>query len=208
MTAILVADDHAMFRRGVIDLLRQHGVEPIEECATGAEALDRIHRHAYRAVILDLSLPDRSGLDILKQVRAVQPQLPVLIVSMHAEEQFAMRALRAGASGYVMKGASAEVLWTAVAKVLSGGTFVSPALGERLGAGLADPKGGEPHERLSDREFQVFRAIAAGIPARAIAEHLGLSVKTVNSHRMNVLAKLGLKSNAEVIRYAIERGLV
>lgn len=205
---ILVVDDHTMYRGGVRALLQQHGVRDVDEAAGGNDALAMIRKRRYDALILDLSLPDRDGLDVLKQLKAVQPMLPVLIVSMHAEEQFAVRALKAGAAGYVTKGASADVLWSAVAKVLSGGTFVTPQLGERLASGLAGRAGDDAHERLTDREFQVFRALAAGTPSRELAAQLGVSVKTVSAHRMNVLSKLGLRSNAELVRYAIERGLV
>jgi len=205
---MLVVDDHTMYRRGVRDLLQQHGVDDVDECAAGNDALDLVRRHRYDAVILDLTLPDRDGLDVLKQIRALPAPPPVLIVTMHAEEQFAMRALKAGAAGYVMKGASADTLWRAVQKTLSGGTFVSAQMGERLASGLTLAQRGEPHERLTDREFQVFRALAAGTPSRDIAGLLGLSVKTVNTHRVNILGKLGLRSNAELIRYALERDLV
>ena len=205
---ILIVDDHTMYRGGVRALLQQHGVGDVDECATGNDALDMARRRRYDALILDLSLPDRDGLDVLKQLKAAQPALPVLIVTMHAEEQFAVRALKAGAAGYVTKGASAGVFWSAVEKVLSGGMFVTPQLGERLASGLAWSGVADPHERLTDREFQVFRALAAGVPSREIAAQLGLSIKTVNAHRINVLSKLSLRSNAELIRYAIERGLV
>ncbi|HEV2720683.1 MAG TPA: response regulator transcription factor, partial [Thermoanaerobaculia bacterium] len=205
---LLVVDDHTLYRRGVRGLLQQHGVDDVDECAAGNEALDLVRRQHYDVVILDLTLPDRDGLDVLKQIKSMPAPPPVLIVSMHAEEQFAVRALKAGAAGYVTKGASADVLWSAVQKVLSGGTFVSAQMGERLAAGLAWQEQREPHERLTDREFQVFRALAAGMPARHIAAQLGLSVKTVNTHRINVLGKLALHSNAELIRYAIERALV
>jgi DNA-binding NarL/FixJ family response regulator len=205
---LLIVDDHTMYRGGVRALLQQHGVGDVDEAARGNDALEMTRKRRYDALILDISLPDRDGLDVLKQVKAVQPMLPVLVVSMHAEEQFALRALKAGAAGYVTKGASADLFWTAVQKVLSGGTFVTPQLGERLASGLVSRADADPHERLSDREFQVFRSLAAGIPTRDIAAQLGLSAKTVNAHRMNVLAKLRLRSNAELIRYAIERGLV
>jgi len=208
MMRVLIVDDHAMYRRGVRDLLRQHGIENIDECERGNDAIEAARSTSYDAIILDISLPDRDGLDVLKQVKTVRPVVPVLMVSMHSEEQYAVRSLKAGAGGYAMKGVSADVLWTAFSKVLSGGTFVSAQLGERLGGGLAKRGVGEAHERLSDREFQVFRALAAGTPTRDIATQLGLSMKTVSTHRMNVLSKLGLSSNAELIRYAIEHGLV
>jgi two-component system invasion response regulator UvrY len=205
---VLVVDDHSVYRQGVRTVLQQHGVGDVEESETGNDAIDMARDRRYDAIILDLTLPDRDGLDVLKQIKALQATVPVLIVTMHAEDQFALRALKAGAAGYVTKGASADVFWSAVEKVLSGGTYVTPQMGERLASGLAWRGHAAPHERLTDREFQVFRALAAGVPSREIAVTLGLSVKTVSAHRTNVLSKLGLRSNAELIRYAIERHLV
>lgn len=204
---ILVVDDHGLTRRGVREVLVAHGVA-VDEAASGGEALELTRANPYDAVLLDISLPDRDGLDVLKQIRSQLPHLPVLMLSMHDEEQYAVRALKAGASGYMPKGVAADLLWGAVQKIVSGGSYVSPALAESLAGDLQGRSAGEPHARLTDREFQIFRAIAEGASMRTIASTLGLSIKTVNTHRANILQKMGLRSNAELIRYAIERGLV
>jgi len=205
---VLLVDDHSMYRRGVRELLREHGMSDIDECAEGNAAIGKARQGGYDAIVLDISLPDRDGLDVLKQIKAALPKVPVLMLSLHAEEQYAVRALKAGASGYLTKGANADVLWSAFAKVLSGGTFITPELAERLASGLTRRGDVEAHKLLSDREFQVFRLLATGVPAREIATRLGLSVKTVSTHRMHIQTKLGLKGNAELIRYAIDRRLV
>lgn len=207
MMRVLAADDHGLVRRGVRDVLAPYGVT-VDEASGGNEAIDKNRGTRYDAIILDISFPDRDGLDVLKQIKAEQPTVPVLMVSMHAEKQYAVRALRAGAAGYLMKEAAAEQLWEAVSKVAAGGTYITPTLAEHLADALTHRQVDEPHQRLSDREFQVFRSLGEGKPTREIAEQLGISVKTVHTHRMNVLQKLGLRSNAELIHYAIEHRLV
>lgn len=205
---ILVVDDHALFREGVKHVLTRDTSTLVDEAASGGEGIEKVRQNRYDAIILDMSMPDRSGLDVLKQIRAEQPRLPILIVSMHGEDIYATRALRAGASGYMTKESAAAELTTAVTKILSGGKYVSPALAERLADSLGRKQTDLPHERLTDREFQVFRALAQGHSPREIAARLGLSVKTVNTHRSRILEKTGLRNTAALIHYAIELGLI
>ncbi len=207
MVRILLVDDHAVVRRGVRAILEDqlHGAN-VSEAGSGDEALAALAQ-PFDAVVLDLSMPGRSGIDLLAEIKHRWPKLPVLIMSLHAEEHFAVRALRAGASGYLTKAAAPEALVEAVQKVTRGGRYVSGAVAERLAADL----GGRPpvpHERLSDREFEVMRGIADGKTVSEIALRMHLSVKTVSTYRTRLLDKMGMASNAELTRYAIENGLV
>lgn len=205
---ILVVDDHALFREGVKHVLTRETSTLVDEAAGGGEGIEKSRQTRYDAIILDMSMPDRNGLDVLKQILAEQPRLPILIVSMHAEAIYATRALRAGAAGYMTKESAAAELTTAVAKILSGGRYVSAALAEQLADSLGHKQADLPHERLTDREFQVFRALAQGHSPREIATRLGLSIKTVNTHRSRILEKTGLRNTAALIHYAIEQGLI
>jgi two-component system, NarL family, invasion response regulator UvrY len=206
---ILIADDHAIFRRGVRDILAEH--EPgavFGEADTARVALGMVWAEAWDLMIMDISLPDRSGLDILHDIRKARPELPVLVLSMHTEEQYAERVLRAGAAGYLTKLHAGDELVRAVTKVSEGGRYVSGELAERLAANLAGGDNRSGHELLSAREFQVLRLIATGKTVKEIALELSISVQTVSTHRARLLRKMGLRSNAEVMRYAMERGLV
>jgi DNA-binding NarL/FixJ family response regulator len=179
------------------------------EARTGAEAMELMRAQRWDVVILDLNLPDRPGLDVLTQMRAFAPQTPVLILSMHQQVSYAMRAMKAGALGYVTKDSAREHLVNAIRKLARGERFLTPAFAEGLAFGYVD--GGvaaSRHERLSDREFQVLGLIAAGKPPRDIAAELNVSVKTVGAHRARILAKMGLKNNAQIVQYAIENGLL
>lgn len=182
------------------------GVE-VAEAANGDEALAAL-AEKFDAVVLDLSMPGRDGFDLLAEIKHRFPKLPVLIMSLHGEEQFAVRALRAGASGYLTKSTAPEHLVAAITKVLRGGRYVSESLAERLAAGVGGPEVGSPHERLSDREFDVMRGIASGRSVSEIAAQMHLSVKTVSTYRTRLLEKMGMSSNAELTRYALEAGLV
>jgi len=179
----------------------------VAEAGNGDEALAAL-ANPFDALVLDLSMPGRSGLDLLTEIKHRFPELPVLIMSLHGEEQFAVRALRAGASGYLTKSAAPEQLVAAMTKVLRGGRYISDTLAERLAAGVGEPATASPHERLSDREFDVMRGIASGSTVSEIAEHMHLSVKTVSTYRARLLDKMGMATNAELTRYAIEHGLV
>jgi two-component system, NarL family, invasion response regulator UvrY len=209
MTRIVIADDHAVVRKGLRQLmLEADDMMVVGEAASGDELLTVMRSRAVDVVILDLSLGVRSGLDLLKHIKSEFPRMPVIILSMHPEELFAVRALRAGAAGYVEKNSSPEELLKAIRRAARGGTYVSADIGEMIAADIA--KGGAavlPHERLSDRELEVLRLLGSGMSVTAIAHVLNLSVKTISTHRTRVLAKTGLRNNADIVEYVISNGL-
>jgi DNA-binding NarL/FixJ family response regulator len=205
---ILIVDDHAVIHQGLHRILDdEFEGSTFGEARHSQEALDLVSLERWDVVILDVDLPGRGGLDLLKQLRAEQSKLPVIMFSMHSEEQFAVRALKAGASGYVAKDSASEQLVEAIRKVIRGGRYVSAALAEKLAADLSRDQSLAPHEILSDREFEVMRMIAAGKTTTAIADLLSLSVKTVSTYRTRILEKLQLETTAELIRYAIVHGV-
>jgi DNA-binding NarL/FixJ family response regulator len=210
MQRILLVDDHAVVRRGVRSILedRLSGIDVVE-AGSGDEALQKLES-TFDAVVLDLSMPGRSGFDLLAEIKHREPKVPVLIMSLHAEDQYAVRALRAGAAGYLTKSAAPEQLVVAVTKIMRGGRYVSDMVAERLATeALGGAKAGESrHERLSDREFDVMRGIASGSSVSEIAGQMHLSVKTVSTYRTRLLEKMGMSNNAELTRYALEQGLV
>jgi two-component system, NarL family, invasion response regulator UvrY len=208
MYKVLLVDDHAVVRTGMKAILEEQlpGVV-VAEAANGEAALALLAA-AFDVVVLDLSMPGRSGIDLLAEVHHRYPKLPVLIMSLFGEEQFAVRALRAGASGYLTKSAAPEQLVNAVSKIARGGRYVSEAVAERLAADVAGRTSGMPHEHLSDREFEVMRGIASGSSVSDIATRLHLSVKTVSTYRTRLLEKMGMSTNSELTRYALENGLV
>ena len=206
---ILLADDHGVVRRGVRELLADALPRAtFGEAATSEEALRLSIDQPWDLVVLDISMPGRGGLETLKQMRAARPGVPVLILSHHAEDQYAIRALRAGAAGYVTKSATPEELVKAAQKALDGGKYVTPALAERLANALTQHDGGWLHESLSDREMQVLRMLANGRSVKEIGAELSLSEKTISTYRTRILDKLAMKSNAELMRYALRVGLV
>jgi DNA-binding NarL/FixJ family response regulator len=205
---ILLVDDHAVVRRGVRELLAEElpGCQ-FGEAATGPAALEMVREQSWNLVVLDLSIPGRDGLDVLKEARGLAPGLPILVLSVHGEEQYAVRALRAGAAGYVTKESAPEELTRAVRKALEGGRHVSPNIAERLVAVVAS--GSRPlHESLSDRELQVLLQLAQGKSVKEIGVALALSEKTISTYRSRVLDKMNMRSNAELMRYALRTGLV
>jgi two-component system, NarL family, invasion response regulator UvrY len=205
---ILIVDDHAVIHQGLKRILEDEFERTtFGEARHSQEALDLVSRERWDLVILDVDLPGRGGLDVLKQMRAEHPKLPVLMFSMHSEEQFAVRALKAGASGYVAKDSASERLVEAIRKAIRGGRYVSAALAEKLAADLSRDVSPVSHEILSDREFEVMRMIAEGKTTTAIADLLSLSVKTVSTYRVRILEKLQLETTSELIRYAIDHGL-
>ncbi len=208
MTRILLADDHAVVRQGLKQILLESMRDAtFGEASSGEEAIEAGRAGGWDIVILDISLPGKSGLEVLKELRQIQPKLPVLVLSMHPEEQFAVRALRAGAAGYVTKRTATMDLARAVRKVLAGGRYVSASLAERLAAEVrADARA--PHERLSDREYQVFRMLALGKTVKEISEELGLSPQTVSTHRSRILEKMQLATNADLTEYALANRLI
>ena len=206
---VLCVDDHAIFRQGVKQILLQHDRQTkIGEAATSEAAMKLVRESRWDVVILDLSLPDRSGLQLLTELKREQPELPVLILSMHADDEYALRALRTGASGYVTKESAPEELVTAVQKVTRGGRYMTPALAEKVAFAVASPSSVEkPHQALSERELEVLRLIGAGKSLKEIAAMLSLSVKSVGTYRARVLEKMNMSTNADLIRYVIENNL-
>lgn len=209
MTRILIADDHAVVRRGIKEILAER-FEKTEftEVANAQEALSAVRNQSWSLVILDISMPGRSGMDVLADMKRARPEVPVLVLSMHPEEQFARRALKVGAAAYLTKENVPEELVKAARRVLAGRRYVTASLAERLAWELTDGADKPLHEILSDREFQVLRMIASGKTVKDIADELALSVKTVSTYRSRILEKTRMRNNAELIRYAIQNHLV
>jgi DNA-binding NarL/FixJ family response regulator len=209
MINILLVDDHAIVRRGLKQVIAaEPDFQIVGEASAVPEALDLVRTRHWDAVILDIGLPGRSGLEALSDIKKEHPRLPVLILSMHAEEQFAVRALRAGASGYLSKACAPEELITALRKVLRGEKYVSPEVAEKLVFDLIATGDRPLHETLSDREYEVLRLIAAGKTVSEIATQMSLSVKTISTYRARMLKKMRIQTNAELTRYALENRLV
>jgi two-component system invasion response regulator UvrY len=206
---VLVVDDHPVVRKGLIQILIEDpNVEAAVEADSAGELLRLVREEEWDVVVLDITLPDRSGLEALKDIKAMRPELPVLILSMHPEDQYALRVLKAGAAGYINKESAADVLVNAVKKVVGGGKYVSPSMAEKLATVVGSDYDVQPHERLSDREFQVMCMIASGKRLKEIGEELCLSVKTVSTYRTRVLEKMDMESNAELTYYAVKNGLI
>jgi two-component system, NarL family, invasion response regulator UvrY len=206
---ILLADDHGVLRRGLKEILAEEfpGAE-FGEVGTAREVLELIQARVWDAIILDISMPGRSGLDVLKEIKQIRPALPVLVVSMHPEEQYAVRALKAGASGYVTKARAAADLVTAIKKIFAGGKHISSTVAEKLLSHLQIGADIPPHERLSNREYQIMLMIGSGLSFKEIAAELSLSVQTISTHRFRLLKKMGLRTKTELIRYALENKLL
>jgi two-component system invasion response regulator UvrY len=207
---ILIVDDHALLRRGIISLLREHLPGPeFGEAESSREGFSAILRQPWDLVILDVNIPGRNGLELLRDIRKVKPSMPVLVISAHEERDYAVRALKLGAAGYISKEAAADVLATAVQRVLGGGRYVSPSVAELLAGSLARAAAAEPtHELLSNRELQVLRLIASGRTLKQIGDALALSEKTVATYRARIAGKMGLQTNVDLTRYAMRHGLV
>jgi two-component system invasion response regulator UvrY len=209
MIDILLVDDHAMFREGLKQILaKQADLRVVGEVGNGIDAIEKIKHHPYSLVILDISMPGQSGWDILSKIKQEQPRLPVLILSMHPEDQYGIRMLRAGASGYVSKESAAEDLITAIRKVASGGRHVSAALAEKLAFAIDANVKEQPHHLLSNREFQVMCMLASGKTLKEIADNLILSEKTITTYRTRILEKLHLRNNVELTHYVIQNKLL
>lgn len=209
MAHILVADDHAIVRRGLVQIISDAlDLKVTAEAADGFEVLDHIRESTFDVVVLDLNMPNQSGLDTLKQIKAEQPDLPVLVLSMYGENQYAMRVLKAGASGYLTKESAPDELVTAIRRVASGRKYVSPSVATTL-LDLLDGDADQPlHASLSDREFQVMRLLASGKSVTEIAEMLSLSVKTISTYRARVMEKMSMNSNAELALYALKNEII
>jgi DNA-binding NarL/FixJ family response regulator len=205
---ILIVDDHAVVRQGLRKILsEQPDMAVIDEAGSAEQLMEIVGTKKWDILIMDISMPGKSGLDVLKQLHQEQPRLPILFLSMLPEEQFAVRVLQAGASGYMTKETAPEELVKAVRKICAGGKYISSAVAEKFAGQFNSKTQQLPHEKLSEREFQVLCKIASGKPLTKIAEELYLSVKTVTTYRARVLAKMSMTSNAELIRYGVEHKL-
>ena len=209
MIRVLLADDHAIVRAGLKEILADTGdIEVAGEAANGQEVLARVSAQDFDVAVLDMSMPGRNGIELIKLVKAERPKLRILVLSMHSEEQYAVRALKAGASGYLSKESAADELVAAIRRIAGGGAYVTPETAERLALGAAPRAETAAHTLLSDREFQVFQMIARGASVSDIARELSLSVKTISTHKTRIMEKMGLANQAELIRYALEHRLL
>lgn len=208
MIRVLVADDQPVVRTGLKEILaRQQDIRVLGEADTSAEVCRLVAQKPWDVVVLDLSLTEGRGLEVLKEIKRERPKLAILILTVHPEEQFAVRALRAGASGYITKKAAPEELVSAIRRLAQGRRYVSPAVAEELVRALGNDSDEAPHQRLSDREYQVLRLLGSGKSVSKIAQELGLSVKTVSTYRTRILEKMGMESNAQLVHYVLQRHL-
>ncbi|CAN7279678.1 response regulator [Polaromonas sp. LjRoot131] len=208
MIRIVMADDHAIVREGLKRIVSSiEGMEVIGEAGNGTEVMQRVRELAFDVLLLDLSMPGRSGMELIKLIRAEKPQLRILVLSMHQELQYAVRAIKNGASGYLTKESAPAQLEQAIRKVASGGAFISAEVAEQLALGAMPGSETVPHESLSNREFEVLQLLAAGVSLTDIGTRLNLSVKTVSTHKTNLMQKMGLQNQNELIRYALKHGL-
>jgi two-component system, NarL family, invasion response regulator UvrY len=211
MLKVLIADDHTIFREGLKRVLEEHQELSVSgEAEDGWKALREIRKQCYDIILLDISMPGKDGLEVLKEIRAENIHVPVLILSMYPEEQYALRALKAGASGYLTKESAPEELLEAIRRITEGGKYISSSIAERLADALLTKgsKTDNPHELLSDREYQVLCMIGAGKTVTEIGEELSLSVKTIATYRSRIIEKTGLKNNSEIIRYVVRKNLI
>lgn len=209
MIRILIADDHWMVRRGLKEiLLEEFPSALIDEAADGTELLKKVMKKGWDIVLTDLSMPGRSGLDALQQVKQLYPKLPVLVLSIYPEEQYAVRVLKAGASGYLNKDMAPEELINAVHRVLSGKKYITPSIAEKLVSKFNETSYNLSHEHLSDREFEVFKLLAIGKSVSDIAAEFNLSVTTISTYRSRILTKMNMKTNADLTQYAVEQKLI
>ena len=208
MIRIVIADDHAIVREGLKRIVSSIAdMEVAGEAGNGTEVMQRVRELAFDVLVLDLSMPGRSGMELIKLVRGEKPQLRILVLSMHQESQYAVRAIKNGASGYLTKESAPGQLEQAIRKVASGGAFISAEVAEQLALGAMPGSEAVPHEGLSNREFEVLQLLVAGVSLTDIAAQLNLSVKTVSTHKTNLMQKMGLQNQSELIRYAIKHGL-
>ncbi|MGA2106116.1 MAG: response regulator transcription factor [Syntrophorhabdales bacterium] len=209
MIRVLIADDHTLFREGLKKIIAgTSDIAVAGEASNGNDVLARLKKDSFDVLVLDISMPGKDGLEVLKEVRTKYQRLPVLMLSMFPEEQYATRVLKAGASGYLTKESAPDVLITAVRKAARGERYVSPTLAEKLVSGLADDLKKLPHERLSDREYQIMRLIASGKRMKEIAHQLSLGPTTISTYRARILEKMGMASNAELTLYASQNNLL
>ena len=206
---ILITEDHAVVRQGLKLILADHFRKAVfGEARNATEALDCVQREKWDVVVLDITMPGRSGLEVLKEIKHLRPKLPVLILSMHPEDQFAVRLFKEGAAGYLTKESAGDELVCAINKVVAGGRYISPSLAERMASYLTIDVRKAPHERLSNREFLILRMIASGKQVSQIAKEISLSVATISTYRARILEKMDMKNNAELTHYALQKELV
>jgi two-component system invasion response regulator UvrY len=209
MIRVFVADDHAVVRRGMVQILGEApDILVVGQASTGRQVLEAVRKDDYDVLVLDIAMPEGGGLEVLHQLQTLNPDLPILILSMYSERQYAERTLKAGAVGYLTKEAAPDELVTAIRRAAGGGKYVSQSLAEELTTVLSGKRAREPHAALSTREYQVMCLLASGKTVTQAAAELALSVKTVSTYRSRILEKLGLANNADIVRYALERGLV
>lgn len=208
MIRIVIADDHAIVREGLKRIVSSvDDMEVAGEAADGTEVMQRVRELTFDVLMLDLSMPGRSGMELIKLLRAEKPKLRILVLSMHQELQYAVRAIKSGASGYLTKESAPAQLEQAIRKIAAGGAFISAEVAEQLALGAMPGSSALPHESLSNREFEVLRLLVDGVSVTDIAARLNLSVKTVSTHKANLMHKMGLQNQSELIRYALKHGL-
>lgn len=208
MIRIVIAEDHAIVREGLKRIVSSvDGMEVAGEAADGNEVMQRVRDLSFDVLMLDLSMPGRSGMELIKLVHAEKPKLRILVLSMHQELQYAVRAIKSGASGYLTKESAPSQLEQAIRKLAGGGAFISAEVAEQLALGAMPGGEGLPHEGLSSREFEVFRLLVAGTSVTGIADQLKLSVKTISTHKANLMQKMALHNQSELLRYALKHGL-
>ncbi|MCI0485120.1 MAG: response regulator transcription factor [Blastocatellia bacterium] len=209
MIRIIIADDHPIIRQGLKQILAaESDMVLVGEAGNAREVFELTRKQHYDIIVLDITLPGRSGIEVLKDLKSERPKTPVLVLSMHPEDQYAVRVLKAGAAGYMTKETAPEELAKAIRKIIRGGKYVSESLAEKLAFDLETDTARPPHETLSDREYEVMRMIASGKTVKQVAEELCLSVKTISTYRTRILEKMRMKSNAELVRYAVQNRLV
>lgn len=209
MIRIVLADDHLIVRRGLKQILGEEvDFEVVGEAADGSQTLKLVQESSFDVLVLDMSMPGRSGVELIKLIKTEKPRLPILVLTMHQEEQYAVRAIKSGAKGYLTKESAPEQLVSAIRKLAAGGVFITPAVAERMAMDYGTPADEAPHTQLSDREYQIFEMLVAGKAVTAIADELCLSVKTVSTHKARILQKMRMSNSAELIHYAIEHLLV
>ncbi|MGZ3253352.1 MAG: response regulator [Burkholderiaceae bacterium] len=208
-TEVLVADDHAIIRDGLKKILADtDDLIVTGEASNGNMVLEKIREREWGLVVLDLSMPGRSGIELIKLIKSERPKLPLLIFSMHSEEQYAVRAIRAGASGYLSKEGDSDLFLPAIRKVAAGGRYISPKVAELLAANLSSGDSNQPHTTLSNREYEIFTRIVRGMSLTDIAAEFSLSIKTISTHKTHILVKMGFTSHVDLVRYAIEHNLL
>ncbi len=209
MIKVLIADDHEVFRIGLkLILTKDPDISVIDEANNGAEALNKISNTDYDILIVDISMPGLSGLDVLKELKTIKPDLPVLVLSFYPEDQYAVRVLKKGADGYITKEAAPDVLVSAVKQICHGHKFITPSIAEKLALYVESESDKKDHELLSDREYLVFKRLAAGVPNKIIASEMGLSEKTISTYKMRILEKMKMDTNAQLTHYALKENLL